>query len=361
MKKVVSLLLVLLLITGVAGTVAGASSLLPVYPNPGAVLLAADANSAVATFDRVEAMKNHTEEYDLTGFKDLREVCTWNIGEPGATYTLETRQAYGYLSISSEGRIAYSTSGTFIGSDHFSIQTTVGTDTTSTSFLVYTRDETLAAPVVAKIQTALAKMPLFPDALKTADWATLSLSDRATLLAQHASTLQAAAAVIQEIDGILSGCASEERTSIEIELLYEAILDDTLLPKLLDFVPAVTAMQEVSAGKIAKAVALLDALPEAKKVVLGDKAAIQAARAAYDALSGGEKELLKALSPQGYAKLTEDEAALKKLSDVPGKVLPSPKTGDAFDSVMPILIALSVASLLFVFGTGKKSNKAKRR
>ena len=83
--------------------------------------------------------------------------------------------------------------------------------------------------------------------------------------------------------------------------------DDTTDDKTATCTITVTDPDQAAAGAV---VALFDALPVADAVTLNDKEAIEAARAAYDALTDEQKALV---TPEDLAKLTAAEAALAAL------------------------------------------------
>ena len=82
------------------------------------------------------------------------------------------------------------------------------------------------------------------------------------------------------------------------------------------------AADKQAAGKAADA---LKALPAADQVALTDKAAVEAARKAYDALSADQKKLVPAAD---LKKLTDAEAAIKKLEEEAAAAKEEPKVGD---------------------------------
>ncbi len=111
------------------------------------------------------------------------------------------------------------------------------------------------------------------------------------------------------------------------------------------------------------AISLIDKLPET--VSLDDKAAVEAARAAYDAISTLEQRALVT----NYQKLTEAEARIEKLltlengteTEPPAETEPEDKT-DATETILIVLTTLLVFTILaLIFKdsvTGKNANKA---
>ena len=95
------------------------------------------------------------------------------------------------------------------------------------------------------------------------------------------------------------------------------------------------------------AIALIDKLPET--VSLDDKSAVEAARAAYDAISTLEQRALVT----NYQKLTEAEARIEKLltlengeqTEAPEEITPEDKT-DATETIIIVLTALLVFTIL---------------
>ena len=95
------------------------------------------------------------------------------------------------------------------------------------------------------------------------------------------------------------------------------------------------------------AIELIDKLPET--VSLDDKSAVEAARAAYDAISTLEQRALVT----NYQKLTEAEARIEKLltlengeqTEAPEEITPEDKT-DATETIIIVLTALLVFTIL---------------
>ena len=83
--------------------------------------------------------------------------------------------------------------------------------------------------------------------------------------------------------------------------------DDTTDDKTATCTITVTDPDQVAADAV---VTLFDALPAVENITLDDKASIEAARAAYDALTDEQKALV---TPEDLAKLTAAEAALAAL------------------------------------------------
>ena len=88
--------------------------------------------------------------------------------------------------------------------------------------------------------------------------------------------------------------------------------DDTTDDKTATCTITVTDPDQEAADAV---VALFDALPAVENITLDDKAAIEAARAAYDALTDEQKALV---TPEDLAKLTAAEDALAALEEATG-------------------------------------------
>ena len=131
-----------------------------------------------------------------------------------------------------------------------------------------------------------------------------------------------------------------DKDAIEVaRKAYDALTDEEkakiapeMLKKLTDAESAL-AVVEVNEA--------INALPASGKVTMADKAAIKAARAAYDALSADQKARV---SSDTLKKLTDAEAAL-----VAAENATSPQTGD--NSHMGLWIALMMLSLLGIAAT----------
>ena len=95
----------------------------------------------------------------------------------------------------------------------------------------------------------------------------------------------------------------------------QAKVSEELLKKLTDAEAAIKNLEQVAADKAAAdaVTEALNNLPAADKVALTDKAAVEAARAAYDALTDAQKALVDAAALE---KLTDAEAALADLAKV---------------------------------------------
>ena len=79
---------------------------------------------------------------------------------------------------------------------------------------------------------------------------------------------------------------------------------------------ALAAAEEEQDSELAKGVEeLINALPSPEKINTEDKTAIEAARAAYDALTADQKALV---TPEDLAKLTAAEAALAAAEQATG-------------------------------------------
>ena len=131
-----------------------------------------------------------------------------------------------------------------------------------------------------------------------------------------------------------------DKDAIEVaRKAYDALTDEEkakiapeMLKKLTDAESAL-AVVEVNEA--------INALPASGKVTMADKAAIKAARAAYDALSADQKARV---SSDTLKKLTDAEAALAAAENAT-----SPQTGD--NSHMGLWIALMMLSLLGIAAT----------
>ena len=95
----------------------------------------------------------------------------------------------------------------------------------------------------------------------------------------------------------------------------QAKVSEELLKKLTDAEAVIKNLEQVAADKAAAdaVTEALNNLPAADKVALTDKAAVEAARAAYDALTDAQKALVDAAALE---KLTDAEAALADLAKV---------------------------------------------
>ena len=95
----------------------------------------------------------------------------------------------------------------------------------------------------------------------------------------------------------------------------QAKVSEELLKKLTDAEAAIKNLEQVAADKAAAdaVTEALNKLPAADKVTLTDKKAVEAARAAYDALTEGQQGLVDAAAVK---KLTDAEAAIKDLEQV---------------------------------------------
>ena len=95
----------------------------------------------------------------------------------------------------------------------------------------------------------------------------------------------------------------------------QAKVSEELLKKLTDAEAAIKNLEQVAADKAAAdaVTEALNKLPAADKVTLTDKKAVEAGRAAYDALTEGQQGLVDAAAVK---KLTDAEAAIKDLEQV---------------------------------------------
>ena len=128
----------------------------------------------------------------------------------------------------------------------------------------------------------------------------------------------AAAAVTEAIAALPTVVTVNDKAAIEAaRTVYDALTDDqkalvseATLQKLIDAEAALAVAEEAAANQeAADAVTdILNDLPGADSVTVGDKEAIEAARAAYDALTDEQKALISA---ETLKKLTDAETALE--------------------------------------------------
>ena len=128
----------------------------------------------------------------------------------------------------------------------------------------------------------------------------------------------AAAAVTEAIAALPTVVTVNDKAAIEAaRTVYDALTDDqkalvseATLQKLIDAEAALAVAEEATANQAAADAVtdILNDLPGADSVTVGDKEAIEAARAAYDALTGEQKALISA---ETLKKLTDAETALE--------------------------------------------------
>ena len=152
------------------------------------------------------------------------------------------------------------------------------------------------------------------------DLAKLTAVEESLAAAEKATAdQQEADAVVVLFDALpaVADITLEDKAAIEAaRAAYDALTDDQKalvsaeeLAKLTAAEEALAAAEKSAADQEAAndVVALFDALPAADAVTLNDKEAIEAARAAYEALTDEQKALV---SPEDLAKLTDAEATL---------------------------------------------------
>ena len=155
------------------------------------------------------------------------------------------------------------------------------------------------------------------------DLAKLTAAEEALAAAEKAAADQVAADVVVALFDALPAVANitlDDKAAIEAaRAAYEALTTEQKalvtpedLAKLTAAEEALAAAEKAAADQEAAdaVVVLFDALPAVADITLEDKAAIEAARAAYDALTADQKALVSA---EDLAKLTAAEEALAAL------------------------------------------------
>ena len=153
--------------------------------------------------------------------------------------------------------------------------------------------------------------------------AKLTDAEAALAAAEKAAADQEAAdAVVALFDALPADITLEDKAAIEAaRAAYDALTADQKalvsaeeLAKLTAAEEALAAAEKAAADQKAAndVVALFDALPAVENITLDNKEAIEAARAAYNALTDEQKALV---TPEDLAKLTDAEAALAALKE----------------------------------------------
>lgn len=290
----------------------------------------------------------------------------------GATYALEDDSMVGAtVVIAADGTITYTPpanltldSENFL--DFFTVSRTLNGKTESLLFAIFFYDSA-TTPIVDKILALEAKLPTLPYDF-TQYGEELSTADKKNILAALDANWDAFVKtqdLLNQMNALVEDLSESDTFSV-VALLFKAHLENEASSELIANASAAdTLFWEVYIENLCNT---LKALPDAKNVKLTDADAIKAARAAYDKLTTWQKEFFLKEHKDLCDKLTACEAALKKLTDAQkgtdsktntgktdsgkkdtGKDIKSPKTSDT-DTVMPLVMAVSAASLLLLVG-----------
>ena len=236
--------------------------------------------------------------------------------------------------------LSQSEAAMIVGGDALTLTATVAPDNATDKTVTWTSSDPTVATVADGVVTAVAAGTATITA--TATNGTDDTADDKTATCTITVTdpdQEAADAVLALFDALpaVENITLDNKEAIEAaRAAYDALTDEQKalvsaedLAKLTDAEAALAAAEKAAADQEAAnaVVALFDALPAADAVTLDDKTAIEAARAAYEALTDDQKALI---APEDLAKLTIAEEALHALiiegiEDVQGEKVQSTK------------------------------------
>ncbi len=208
-----------------------------------------------------------------------------------------------------------------VGGEAVTLTATVAPDNATDKTVTWTSSDPTVATVADGVVTAVAAGTATITA--TATNGTDDTADDKTATCTITVTdpdQEAADAVLALFDALPADITLEDKAAIEAaRAAYEALTDEQKalvtpedLAKLTAAEASLAAAEKAAADQVAAdaVVVLFDALPAVADITLEDKAAIEAARAAYDALTDEQKALV---APEDLAKLTAVEEALAAL------------------------------------------------